>query len=322
MRSIRRMLAWLACVVAIGAPLPSSAQSCSASASTVSFGTVSPIARQAVGATGSVRVVCSWPHVSLTPNVLVCLNLGANSPRMLANGANTMQYDLYQDAEHSLSWGSVYTGTTPISLTLTKPATGTRAMQTVTVYGRIPGNQATVPTVGNSSTTYSQSFAGTSTSLNFAFYLLGQPSCASLTTSAGTFPFSVNATVVNDCYVGVTNLGFAAAGVLSGALTATGAITAQCTNGDAWRIALSGGASGNVAGRAMPRVAGGGSVKYQLYSDAAHGHAWGDGTGGTEMVSGSGTGNPQTVTVYGVVPAQTTPAPGSYSDAVTATISF
>jgi spore coat protein U-like protein len=72
----------------------------------------------------------------------------------------------------------------------------------------------------------------------------------------------------------------------------------------------------------MQRSGGGASVGYQLYLDAAHGSAWGDGTSGTATATGTGTGAQQVFTVYGQVPAQTTPAPGSYSDTITATISF
>ena len=72
----------------------------------------------------------------------------------------------------------------------------------------------------------------------------------------------------------------------------------------------------------MQRAGGGGTVGYQLYVDAAHTTPWGDGTAGTSMATGGGTGNQQVVNVYGVVPAQTTPAPGNYSDTITATISF
>jgi len=238
------------------------------------------------------------------------------------NGTNQMQYDLYQNAGHSLAWGSIYYGTTPISLTLTKPGLGTTASTSVTIYGQITANQPTVPTVGNSSTTYTQNFGGATTSINYGFYLLGAPSCASLTATQGTFAFSVAATVVNNCNISATNVSFAAAGVLSSALNATGSITAQCTNGDAYRIALNGGASGNVAARQMARSGGGGTVNYQLYVDSAHTSAWGDGTSGTAMAPGTGTGNQQVLNVYGVVPAQTSPVPGSYSDTITATISF
>ncbi|MCP3715490.1 spore coat U domain-containing protein [Paraburkholderia sp. CNPSo 3281] len=306
----------------LGLPGRVSAQTCSASASAVSFGSVSPISRSAVSATGTVSVTCTWPAITFTPNVRVCLNLGGTSPRGLVNGSNQMQYDLYQDSAHSLAWGSIYYGTTPIPLTLTKPAAGTTATQSVTIYGLIAGSQPTVPTVGNSSTTYTQSFGGTTTSINYGFYLFGEPACASLTAAGGSFPFSVSATIVNNCNITATNVSFATSSVLTNALSAAGSITAQCTNGDAYRIALNGGTSGNVAARQMQRSGGGGVVNYQLYTDSAHTTAWGDGTAGTTMETGTGSGNQQVISVYGVVPEQTTPAPGSYSDTITATISF
>lgn len=318
----RFLLIALAFGLLLGLSGHASAQSCSATASTISFGSVSPISRNAVSATATVSVTCTWPTVTLTPNAQVCLNLVGTSPRNLANGTNQMQYDLYQDSAHSLAWGSIYSGTTPISLTLTKPTLGTSATQAVTIYGQIASNQPNVPTVGNSSTTYTQSFSGTQTSINDGFYLIGAPSCASLTSTAGTFPFDVTATVINNCNISATNVSFAATGVLGTALNATGTITAQCTNGDAYQIALDGGSSGNLAARQMQRSGGGGAVNYQLYVDSAHTTAWGDGTGGTAMVTGTGSGNQQGINVYGVVPAQNTPAPGSYSDTITATISF
>ncbi|MBJ9595104.1 Csu type fimbrial protein [Burkholderia seminalis] len=316
------LLLVVAFVAWCGVPGRAQAETCTATASTVSFGSVSPITRASVAATGTVSVTCTWSAVTLTPNVLVCLNLGGTSPRSLVNGTNAMQYDLYLDAAHSVAWGSVYSGTTPASVTLVKPALGTSASATVTVYGQITANQPTVPTTGNSTTTYSQTFGGNTTSINAGFYLLGAPTCASLTASNGTFPFSATANVINDCNISATNVNFGTASVLSGALAATGSITAQCTNGDAWKIALNGGGSGNVTARQMQRSGGGGAINYGLYTDAAHSVTWGDDTGGSATVTGVGTGTSQAVTVYGAVPAQTTPAPGSYSDTITATISF
>ncbi|MBE1162025.1 Csu type fimbrial protein [Dyella acidiphila] len=298
------------------------AETCTATASSVNFGNVSPIAGTAVAASGTVSITCTWSTVTLTPSVQVCLNVGATSPRLMSNGTNTLQYDLYQDAAHSLVWGSVYNGTTPIGVQLNKPATGTSATTTVSYYGLIAANQPTVPTVNNSSTVYSQGFGGNQTSLNYGFYVLIAPTCASLTTSNGTFPFTSSATVVNNCLISATNVAFGTAGVLRSSLAATGSISARCTNGDAFRIALNGGVSGNVAARTLQQQGGTGVVSYQLYTDSAHSIPWGDGTAGTSTVTGTGSGNAQAISVYGQVPAQATPAPGSYSDTITATIVF
>ncbi|MFM0415095.1 Csu type fimbrial protein [Paraburkholderia aromaticivorans] len=308
------------CTLLGSVPRHASAQTCTASPSALSFGSVSPINLSAVAATGSVTVQCTWPALTLTPNVQVCLNMGGTTPRYLSIAGNQLRYDLYQDAAHSLAWGSTTLGTTPISVTLAKPVSGNTASATVNFYGQIAANQPTVPTTGNASTTYSQTLS--QTSLSYGFYLLLEPGCAALTTSAGSFGFTVNATVVNNCLISATNIAFTSTGVLSSALNASGAITARCTNGDAYRIALSSGSSGNVAARQMQRSGGGGTVNYQLYTDSAHTSAWGDGTAGTTMATGTGSGNAVSINVYGRVPAQSTPMPGSYSDTITATITF
>lgn len=297
------------------------AQTCTATASPISFGNVSPIAGASVAATGTVGITCTWPAVTLTPFVQVCLNLVVASPRFMSDGSNTMQYDLYLDNAYASSWGSPSSGT-PISAQLGKPALGTSASTTVTYYGLIAANQPTVPSANNSSTVYSQSFSGSQVSLNYGFYTLVAPSCASLTTSNGSFPFTASATVVNNCLISASNVAFGTAGVLSSSLTATGSISATCTNGDAFRISLNSGSSGNVAARALQRQGGGGAVNYQLYTDSARSIPWGDGTAGTSMVTGTGSGNAQAISVYGKVPAQATPVPGNYSDTITATIAF
>ena len=318
---MRRLVLLLALCALLGVlPQRASAQTCTASPSALSFGNVSPIGLSAVAATGTVSISCTWPAVTLTPSVQVCLNMGGTTPRALTIGANQLQYNLYQDAAYSLPWGSTTLGTTPISVILNKPATGNTATTSVNFYGQITANQPTVPTIGNASTTYSQTLS--QTSLTYGFFLLLAPGCAALTTSAGSFGFTASATVVNNCLISATNVAFTSTGVLSSALNASGAITARCTSGDAYQIALSSGSSGSVAARQMQRAGGGGAVNYQLYTDAAHTSAWGDGTAGTTMATGTGSGNAVSITVYGRVPTQTTPMPGNYSDTITATISF
>ena len=41
-----------------------------------------------------------------------------------------------------------------------------------------------------------------------------------------------------------------------------------------------------------------------------------------KRVAGTGNGNAQTLTVYGHIAAQTTPAPGAYADTVNVTVTF
>jgi spore coat protein U-like protein len=66
---------------------------------------------------------------------------------------------------------------------------------------------------------------------------------------------------------------------------------------------------------------GGETIDYQMFKDAAYTENWGD-TVSTDTVSGTGIGTEQSFTVYGRVPAQTTPATGTYTDTVTVTVTF
>ncbi|OYR19401.1 spore Coat Protein U domain protein [Brucella thiophenivorans] len=66
---------------------------------------------------------------------------------------------------------------------------------------------------------------------------------------------------------------------------------------------------------------GGATITYSLYRNAARDTVWGD-TTGTNTLAGTGTGAAQQLTVYGRVPPQNTPAPGTYTDTVTATITY
>ena len=87
-------------------------------------------------------------------------------------------------------------------------------------------------------------------------------------------------------------------------------------------IALSTGASGNFALRTM--TSGVAILSYNLYTTASNNVVWGDGTGGSQiMMLSLGIGLPTmaTATVYGLVPSQD-PAPGSYTDTITVSVSY
>lgn len=136
--------------------------------------------------------------------------------------------------------------------------------------------------------------------------------------------FTVQITIAGACQVNsATNMDFGTHGVLSTNTDATSVVTVQCTNTTPFNIALSAGSGGSgatVTNRLMTG-AGGATVSYSLYRTAARDTVWGT-TVGTNTLAGIGTGAPQQFTVYGRVPPQNTPAPGGYTDTVTATISY
>jgi spore coat protein U-like protein len=105
------------------------------------------------------------------------------------------------------------------------------------------------------------------------------------------------------------------------ALDGMSSITVTCTNAAPYTVALDGGLSGavNPAQRKMSQASA--TITYGLYQDASRVTPWGDSVGVNTM-AGIGSGLAQTFTVYGRVPAQNTPAPGTYADTVVLTISY
>ena len=81
----------------------------------------------------------------------------------------------------------------------------------------------------------------------------------------------------------------------------------------AYSVQLDGGTGGTIASRAM--TAGMSSLSYQLYTNAAHSVIWGDGTGGTGVISDGYTlialaSATKNYTAYGLIPARQMAAPG------------
>jgi hypothetical protein len=113
--------------------------------------------------------------------------------------------------------------------------------------------------------------------------------------------------------VSASNLNFGSVGVLRSAVDASSSVTVTCTNALPYTVALDGGLSGatNPTLRVLSQASQ--HVTYGLYRDSPRAQPWGD-SAGTNTAAGTGSGLAQTLTVYGRVPAQNTPSPGTYSD--------
>jgi spore coat protein U-like protein len=144
---------------------------------------------------------------------------------------------------------------------------------------------------------------------------------ASAATATGTFQSRI--TIVAECEVVTTNtLNFGnSVGLLTANVDATAQFSVQCTNSTDYDIGLNAGttAGGTTATRLM--TDGSATVSYQMFSNAARTTNWGD-TVGTDTISDTGTGSSTTYTIFGRVPAQVTPAPATYTDTVTITITY
>ncbi|WP_315902117.1 Csu type fimbrial protein [Serratia marcescens] len=145
-----------------------------------------------------------------------------------------------------------------------------------------------------------------------------------------TATLGVSATLLSACEAGSSSGGNVSFGTLNfGTLyflsTTTsvagqqnaGAIRVKCTNGTSYSVLLGGGQSGNTAARYLQSAAGQ-RVNYNLYTNAAHSTIWDNLTGVSQTANGADNWLP----VYGMIPAQSTPPTGSYTDTVQVTINW
>lgn len=105
---------------------------------------------------------------------------------------------------------------------------------------------------------------------------------------------------------------------------ATSTLTIECTAATPYSVSLSAGLNAggatNFASRKM--VNGAYALGYQLYVDNTRSSVWGNGTAGSVVYSGNGTGGVQSVTIYGRLPSLTGTVPGTYTDTVTVTVTY
>jgi len=154
------------------------------------------------------------------------------------------------------------------------------------------------------------------------------PSAAQAQVATGELEVRLNVTASCDISgstggsLGNALLDFGTATLLTTAIdadTGTGAqaLEVLCNPGVEYQLTFDAGQNGggNIANRAMERDGGSELVRYQIYQDQARNTV-------LNTLSGEGTGTAQPVVVYGRVPAQTAPVPGSYRDTVTITMSF
>jgi spore coat protein U-like protein len=113
---------------------------CTISTAPVAFGAYDPVSANAstpLDGNGTVTVTCTQGATTT-----ITLGQGANSDagstdavplRRMADGANMMTYNLFQDAGHSTAWGN--TGGTGVG------HSGTGTSTNISVYGRVPAGQ-------------------------------------------------------------------------------------------------------------------------------------------------------------------------------------
>lgn len=288
----------------------------------INFGNVDPSQSAAVDVPVTINYTCRNTD-NQDAQLTLCFNIGYGSAgaaadgnrQMAGAGASRLEFQLYRDAAGGLIAGSIDEATMPQPArdVFTVPrkrwgAPGTYS-GTVNIYAHLPGNQSSP--VGSYNASFTPKLTG-----NF-----GNVSCLNDSYDDGIStmsPFTVQATIKPSCSaVTATDLSFGqSTGLLTANMDGTSVISVTCVNGTPYRVGLNDGTSASGTARRMKLSTGNDYVTYELYRDTGYSQRWGN-TQGTDTVAGTGSGFSQQIAVYGRVPPQVTPTPGSYADTVT-----
>ncbi len=320
------MRPWLASLVFVATAVASSmigtgtahALSCTASVSAPAFGSPDILAGGAIDAVGTLSISCTGTGAERNITVLACpnMNLGTGNQavgapvRRLANGANKLAFNLYQDAYTTLWGGSPDMGGTAPAVLVALDSNGNGNSSSLPIYARIAAGQSTVP-VGLYQSLITVDVRS-STTTGFG--------CDTVNTNSSSSSFSVSANYLSNCIMATSNLSFGTLGGLASAIDAEAPLSLTCSAGGAYTVSLDGGqsAASDPTQRKMSKS--GSTLVYGLYRDAARQLPWG--SDATTMRSGTGTGNAQSISVFGRIPVQVMPPPGTYQDVIVATVNY
>lgn len=304
----------------------------SASMTAVSFGNVNPLSSQ-TAATATFSYTCSNNNVFLgtTHSATICFSIGEpgggqTNPRLMSNGANKLQFQMYQNPSYTTVWGSQFFGSfsTPLMLNLTL-ANGGSTSGTATLYAQVLGGQTTaVP----GATAYADNYANgdTAVTINDVSGSTAPGSCSGTQTGL-YFPFNVSAFVQKNCSVTANNLSLGSVPAGAAATSGSSTLSVSCSYTTPYYIGLAPQNVASTAGVGTMKGTGANlnSVTYQLYSDSGLSAVWGNTATGTSAgngVSGSGSGVAQTLTVYAKVTGSTDVTPDSYADTVQVNVNY
>jgi spore coat protein U-like protein len=315
----RLLLACVLFMLALAAPEPAEAQTCTITRpSIISFGTVDVLLNAAVDITATIGVRCTGVA---SRTVRVCLNLGdpnggtVGGLRIARSGTNNLSYQLYSDPARTVKWSSWKTGGVGVEVLVPIGPTGTSSTINTTMYGRVFAGQQTAR-VG----TYNAAFSGTFTHRSQSYTTTGTL-CPALTAGTATWGFTARAIVQAKCVLSSAAINFGAPTGISANIDASTNLSLACSSALPYQLQLNGGVSGATDPTFRRMTKGAEFVRYGLYRNATRTQPWGS-TLGTNTVSGTGTGLTVSVPVYGRVPVQATPSPGTYTDTVVVTVNY
>lgn len=110
----------------------------------------------------------------------------------------------------------------------------------------------------------------------------------------------------------------------SGFVSVTSILRTICTKSTAYTIIIGAGETGDILNRQLKGITSGNNDKlnYTIYDSSSFINIVGDGTNGTVLISGIGTGNTENITIYGYLNLKQYISPDYYSDNLSVTINY
>jgi spore coat protein U-like protein len=220
-------------------------------------------------------------------------------------------FDIYKDPQRSAVFANTDADLTPIDFSIS------RSSGTFRVYGLIPN-------AGGDNSTATGPYIGPLLGFNFYYGVFPDAARASAAICSSSSPFinsgsssvPVSANVSSGCAISATPMDFGQQGVITGNVDAASTLTVKCSGDLPYWVGLDNGVNGN---RRMS--SGAGTINYNLYRDASRTTPWGA-TQATAPAPATGSPAGRSITVYGRIPGPVSPAAGTYTDVVTATVNF
>jgi spore coat protein U-like protein len=293
------------------------AQVCTVSVDPLSFG-VTALAGAEVRSATAMRVSCTGiPR----RQVRVCASLGEGSggsqsgaPRYMVSGASRVAYQLYRTNGNAVfgSWTWPYSAKGD-QIMVSLGANG-QGSESIPIRGEIGAGQSGLPAGA-----YLSVFQGPDARIAYG-YNNATSGCGNGGGATAFASFTVSVVNQATCTVTASPLDFGTVGLMSGALAASATLSITCPPGLPYTIGLDGGLAQAANPLARQMRGPEGSVTYGLYRNSGRTLPWGN--AGGQTLGGTGSGVAQSVPVYGAVPEQELPGPGSYADTVVVTVTY
>lgn len=127
------------------------------------------------------------------------------------------------------------------------------------------------------------------------------------------------------CSINVTPMNFGGLNTNTRAATNSRAnLSVSCDSPAAFLVRLDAGqnGTGSFQTRKMRLIGSSETMDYNLFADSARTQVWGDGTGGSRVVSGSSSVRIQNLPIYGRIFGGQNLRPGSYTDTITVIVDW